>query len=122
MCKINKMEDVAKILGKELEEEFGIKERIGNYKLTEKGLVYSSPCGWKLSSVKTLIKLLTGEMKIEWIPKDMEEVWIIYSEFIKPVNVMFNGDSSNHILMFKRGMITRTEEEAIQDMKELGWL
>ena len=122
MCKINKMEDVAKILGKELEEEFGIKERIGNYKLTEKGLVYKNLGDWKIDGVETLTKLLTGKLKIEWIPKDEEKVWIIYPEVIKPVNAMFNENSSHHTLMLKRGLITKTEQEAIEKMKGMGWL
>jgi len=122
MGKINKMPDVAKILGKELEEEFGIKERIGNYKLTEKGLVYNSPCGWKLSSVKTLIKLLTGELKIEWIPKDGENVWLVIIGIEKPYEKQFHANFSGDIWTLKRGFVFKSEEEATAKMKELGWL
>ena len=122
MSKINKMPEVAKILGKELEEEFGIEGRIGNYKLIIHGLLYSSPCGWEFSNVKTLIKLLTGELKIEWIPKDGENVWLVSSHHIVPQLIPFYPDIfPYHKIGLKRGLITKTEEEAIEKMKELGW-
>jgi len=125
MSKINKMEDVAKILGKELEEKFMIKDKPYSaleYKLTYDGLKYYKNCSWRLCELATLRELLVGKFKIEWIPKDEEKVWIIYPEVIKPVNAMFNENSSHHTLMLKRGLITKTEQEAIEKMKGMGWL
>ena len=125
MGKINKMPDVAKMLGKELEEEFMIKDNPYSalkYKLTYAGLKHYSNCRWSLCKLATLQELLVGELEIEWIPKDMEKVWIVYSDFKRPVNVMFNGDSYHHKLLFKRELITKTEQEAIQNMRDRGWL
>ena len=117
------MPDVAKILGKELEEEFGIEGKFGKYKLTEKGLVYRSPYGWALSVVSMLQSLLTGQLKIEWTPKKSENVWIVYSHHIVPQPIRFYPNLfPYHETSLKRGMIFRTEEEAIQDMKDRGWL
>ena len=116
----NKMEEVAKILDKELEEEFEIEGNHNNYRLTTQGLEFYLRV-WRLPSSETLTKLLTGELKIKWTPKDMEKVWIVYSDFKRPVNVMFNGDSYHHKLLFKRELITKTEQEAIAKMKERGW-
>jgi len=117
----NKMEEVAKILGKELDEEFGIEEKIRKYKLTEKGLLYRSLDGWNLSVIDTLQNLLTGKFKIKWVPKDGEEVWFVSTWTEKPYEEVFQRNFKGDILALKRGFIFRTEEEAIDKMKELGW-
>ena len=119
----NKMEEVAKILGKELEEEFEIEGRIGKNKLTEKGLLYKNLGDWRIDGVETLTKLLTGKLKIEWIPKDGEEIWLVSSEYEAPQSIDFDSHIySYYVIGLKRGLIFRTEEEAITKMKELGWL
>ena len=64
----NKMKDVAKLLGLELEEEFKIKGSVDfypKYKLTERGLAYWSNIDRKWYCYSDIpIKLLTGEHKI----------------------------------------------------------
>jgi len=117
----NKMPEVAKILGKELEEEFGIEDYDFRCTLTEKGLLYKIPGGWELSNVDTLQKLLTGELKIEWTPKDEEKVWAVFSHVNMPREVLYYKGYSESETLFKRGLIFRTELEAIQDMKDRGW-
>ena len=65
----NKMKEVAKLLGVELEEEFRIEGFSITYKLSEKGLMR-----WEDNSQKWYIsyrigELLTGEKKIIKLPK-----------------------------------------------------
>ena len=65
----NKMAEVAKLLGVELEEEFRIEGCSYKYKLSKEGLSFwaVSSQEWILSSI--IGKLLTGESKIIKLPK-----------------------------------------------------
>ena len=65
----NKMKEVAKLLGVELEEEFRIEGLSYKYKLSKEGLSFwgVSSQEWILSSI--IGKLLTGEKKIIKLPK-----------------------------------------------------
>ena len=65
----NKMAEVAKLLGVELEEEFRIEGCSYKYKLTKEGLSFLgfNSQEWILSSI--IGKLLTGESKIIKLPK-----------------------------------------------------
>ena len=82
----NKMEDVAKLLGMELEEEFSIDDLSTKYKLTENGLKYWSDNLQQWWSSGWLEELLTGNMKITKISKpildDIEKEYL--SAVIKP--------------------------------------
>ena len=64
----NKMEEVAKLLGVELEEEFKIKGLPAKYKLSKNGLKYYIG-QWNDSP--WLQKLLTGEREIIKLPKSI---------------------------------------------------
>ena len=65
----NKMAEVAKLLGVELEEEFKIEGYSYKYKLSKEGLSFWGVISqeWILSSI--IGKLLTGESKIIKLPK-----------------------------------------------------
>ena len=120
----NKMKEVAKILGKKLEEEFEIEGvNSGKYKFTEKGLCFtykSNEPSWRISAM-TLGKLLMGELKIKWKPENREMCYFVFSRYPKPQRLVYYPISTQDTLMFKRGLITRTEQEAIQKMKDMGW-
>ena len=82
----NKMKEVAKLLGVELDEEFKTEGYRCKYKLTYDGLMY-----WSYLDSKWLIsnffkELLTGELKIIKLPKpildDVEKEYL--SNVIKP--------------------------------------
>ena len=82
----NKMKEVAKLLGVELEEEFRIEGYTTKYKLTENGLKrWLDDCQQWCISLR-LGELLTGEMKITKISKpildDKEKEYL--SNVIKP--------------------------------------
>jgi len=118
----NKMTEVAKILGKELEEEFMIEGKSAKYMLTEKGLLYRSLGGWNLSVIDMLQSLLTGKLKIKWTPKQGEKIWEVLPWAKSPIEIKFYSDSYHHKLLFERGFIFKTEQEAIQNMKDRGWI
>ena len=82
----NKMNEVAKLLGVELEEEFKIDGYSSKYKLTENGLKrWLDDCQQWCISLR-LGELLTGEMRITKISKpildDVEKEYL--SAVIKP--------------------------------------
>lgn len=82
----NKMKEVAKLLGVELEEEFRIEGYTAKYKLTENGLKrWLDDCQQWCISLR-LGELLTGELKIIKISKpildDIEKEYL--SAVIKP--------------------------------------
>ena len=60
---MNLMENVAKLLGVKLEQEFMIKKTSGIYKLTDDGLKYKTVGDWYHSS--DLEKLITGKYEIK---------------------------------------------------------
>jgi len=117
----NKMTEVAKILGVELDEEFGIEDYDFRCKLAKEGLAFLDMYGHWRKSTTYLENLLTGKLKIKWVPKDGEEVWFVSTWSKKPYEEEFQRNFEGDILALKRGFIFRTEEEAIQDMKDRGW-
>ena len=114
----NKMEEVAKMFDKELGEVFEIEGREGvKYRFTEKGVIMKNGD----PNYYVLHGLLTGELKIKWKPENKEMCYSIFSHHEKPVLIRYHTSSDQNALMLKRGLITKTEEEAIQIMKEWGW-
>lgn len=82
----NKMKEVAKLLGVELEEEFKVYGFRCKYKLTNDGLMYWSYLDNKWLISTFLKELLTGELKIIKLPKpilDAKEKEYL-SNMIKP--------------------------------------
>ena len=82
----NKMKEVAKLLGVELEEEFRIEGFDSKYKLTKDGLVYCFDDYQEWFNSCWLKELLTGESQIVKLPKqildDVEKEYL--SGVIKP--------------------------------------
>ena len=65
----NRMEDVAKLLGLELEEKFMLKDFQHMYKLTEKGLMYWSDISQIWENSNAIGDLLTGKYEIVKLSK-----------------------------------------------------
>ena len=82
----NKMSEVAKLLGIELEEEFRLEDLSSKYKLTETGLRCWSDDSQQWYTSRWFEELLTGEMKIIKRPKPIltEEEKEYLSSVIKP--------------------------------------
>lgn len=82
----NKMKEVAKLLGVELEEEFRIDFFDVKYKLTKNGLMYWRNSNQEWVNSTMLEDLLTGERQITKLPKpildDVEKKYL--SNVIKP--------------------------------------
>ena len=65
----NKMNEVAKLLGVELEEEFRINVSPLEYKLTKSGLLYWSNASQMWERSRSIEELLIGQYEIIKIPK-----------------------------------------------------
>lgn len=109
----NYMQDVAKMLGVELGEEF----KIGNfsilYKFTERGLFFKSDRGWIHDCDYTLDDLLKGDVEIKklpWQPRKGDKYYRP-SAYFKCVDVaLWEGYSSDFALK-AAGMAFKTKEE-----------
>jgi len=117
---MNKMKEVAEMLGVELGEEFYLKKGYFKYKLVQSGLLFKDG-GWYNASI-TLVELLSGEKEIEWKPKDGEQCWFIYADIQEPQFETFSDTAYHDNILLSRGLITKTYQEAIKRMRELGWL
>ena len=109
----NKMNEVAQLLGLELEEEFRIESYDSKYKLTRDGLrFWSVPLqDWVLSSI--IGELLSGERKIIKLPKpildDVENPKI--SKFKKEWFVYFNANYSELAQRLNAGSALSDEDK-----------
>lgn len=115
---MNKMKEVAKLLGVELGEEFIIEGCCNNpYKFEVNGLFDCSSIGCPIH----LLCLLQGDyeiVKIPFKPKKGDVYWI-YSTLLKRVdNYLWDGASSDYAY-YKIGNCFRTKEEAETKGKEL---
>ena len=135
----NKMKEVAKLLGVELEEEFKIKGFINKCKLSTYGLMCWSDTSqdWVLSSA--IGELLTGEKQIIKLPKpildDVEKEYL--SNVIKPfrdrvssiskdgpleyITISLDGDDFAFLPNFEEGkMYKGMETNRRYTLEELG--
>ena len=82
----NKMKEVAKLLGVELEEEFRINVSPLEFKLTKSGLLYWSNASQMWERSRTIEELLIGQYEIIKIPKPIldEKEKEYLSAVIKP--------------------------------------
>ena len=110
----NKMKEVAKLLGVELEEEFKIEGYRLKYKLSKEGMMFWSYTSqdWVLSSI--IGELLTGDVEIVKLPKqilDKEEKEYL-SNIIKPFrkHIITIRKIQNYEYEFIEILIYRTDE------------
>ena len=123
---INRMEEVAKMFGLELEEHFHItKKSYENtvYKFTKDGVAfYDNKLRIWYESVGALAGILTGEtevVKLPWKPK-MDEKYYIPSIFdwdFYKYNFWLNDECDEKY--YKRGLVFKTKEEAIKMSKKM---
>ena len=113
----NHMEEVAKMLGVELDEEFEIAGyKNGNFKITECGIKKLEGGEWVNGSFIFEV-LLTGECTIKrkpWKPKSGDVYWVV-DEMGKAWNSTWCDDEeflSDSINYYKLGNCYRTESEA----------
>lgn len=117
----NHMEEVAKLLGVELEEEFRIEGTHVDYiyKISEKGLfLRCSGRDWWEEVPDTLVQMLAGMtriIKLPWKPQKGEKYYIpcigAQPEYMYSVNHWDNDDIDKKY--YSMGLVCKTKEEAI---------
>lgn len=109
----NYMQDVAKMLGVELEEEFMVTEDDSIYKLTKDGLEYKSDDGNRYYANNVFLNLLDGTteiVKLPWQPRKGDKYYCP-SSYFKYVDVALWGGYSTEFALKEAGMAFKTKEE-----------
>lgn len=109
----NYMQDIAKMLGVELEEEFMVTEDDSIYKLTKDGLEYKSDDGNRYYANNVFLNLLDGTIeivKLPWQPRKGDKYYSPSSHF-KYVDVALWGGYSTEFALKEAGMAFKTKEE-----------
>lgn len=118
----NKMEQLAELLGLELEDEFYIKyesevqPRTTKFKINEDGLFYKDNGDWNLAVNYILINMLRGNCivikadDLPYIPKLHEKYWTIAGTFMPALCEWMNNTEDYR--RFKEGIVFKTYEEA----------
>ena len=137
----NKMEEVATLLGVELEEEFRINVSPLEFKLTKSGLLYWSNASQMWERSRAIEELLIGQYEIIKIPKpildDKEKEYL--SNVIKPfrdkvisiskksanygefIDILIDEAEDIYLPYFKKGtMYKGMETDRRYTLKELG--
>lgn len=116
----NYMNNVAKLLDVELNEEFKIGTFLNSYKLTEQGLFFKNNRKWEYADA-TLSDLLTGKIEIvksQWKPRINEVYYCPSNNFLFSVeNEWFNTVEDK--ALFKCGLVFQTKEECEKALSEL---
>lgn len=116
----NYMNNVAKLLDVELNEEFKIGTFLNSYKLTEQGLFFKNNRKWEYADA-TLSDLLTGKIEIvksQWKPRINEVYYCPSNNFLFSVeNEWFNTVEDK--ALFKCGLVFQTKEECEKALPEL---
>ena len=107
------MQDVANMLGVELEEEFHLKDSSVFYKIVNKGLYYKFNTTWYPSSNDLFVKLIMGEVeiiKLPWQPDAGDEYY--YPSFdLKRVSYSRWHNETFDFAYKEAGFIFKTYEE-----------
>lgn len=127
----NKMAEVAKLLGVELDEVFSFKGRSGCYtycsktylKFTENGLKESvNRTSWHSAAAWVWKGLITGALKITklpWKPSRGDAYYMPPTTSINKCIKLFWIDSKSDEDYYQQGLIFRTEKEAVELAEEM---
>ena len=127
----NKMIEVAKLLGVELEEVFSFKGRSGCYtycsetylKFTENGLKESvNRTSWNNAAAWIWKGLITGALKINklpWKPSRDDAYYMPSTISIGKYIKLFWTGSKNDEDSYQQGLVFRTEKEAVELAEEM---
>lgn len=117
----NYMQDVARMLGVELGEEFKLDGRETKYKFTENGLYFYASDGWWQCSSVLLPRILRGNVeivKVPWQPKGGDEYYYPACNF----KDVFSTNWTYSVVDFaykEAGLIFKTYEECEAALPEL---
>lgn len=109
---MNYMENVAKMLGVELEEEFKIDSSDTIYRFFKNGLCFQCDGAW-LPAEYQFFDLIKGDSKIvklPWQPRKGDKYYCPSSHF-KYVDVALWGGYSTEFALKEAGMAFKTKEE-----------
>lgn len=109
----NYMQDVARMLGVELGEEFKLDGGEKKYKFTENGLYFYVSDRWWQCSNFLLPRILRGNVeiiKLPWQPKHNETFYRPWRNFTGATSEYWNNAVTDFALK-EAGMIFRTAEE-----------
>ena len=116
----NYIQDVAKMLGVELGEEFKIDGSNLIYKFFENGLYFRCIEGWSPTKYEFL-DLITGKLeivKLPWQPKYDEKYYLPGLKFTKVLSAFWNNTVADFAYK-ETGMVFRTAEECEAALPEL---
>lgn len=116
----NYMQDVARMLGVELEEEFKIGSSDTIFKFYKNGLCFQCGGAW-LRADNILIDLIKGDskiLKLPWQPKHNEIYYRPWRNFTGATSEYWNNAVTD-IALKEAGMIFRTAEECEAALPEL---
>ena len=125
MIKINHMQEVAEILGVELEREFKIKGFPDScrYLLTNEGLMwYNEAHTWWEDAPDVLSRLLAGEIKAvtpSWRPAQYHDYYYACLDYDNLWGYATWTNTKEDKSRFKHGIIFKTREEAINMSKKM---
>ena len=122
----NHMEEVAKLLGVELEEEFRIEGTHVDYiyKISEKGLfLHCSGRDWWEEVPDTLVQMLAGMtrkiIKFPWKPQKDDTYYMpTVTSTGKCIKLFWTG-SKNDEYSYQQGLVYKTSREAIELAEEM---
>lgn len=117
----NYMQDVARMLGVDLEEEFKLTGHSGTFVLTNKGMMWLALDKRRSSEVFALEDLLTGRneiVRLPWQLKVGDEYYYPDSNFRCVYSTNWSNEASDYAYK-EAGMIFRTKEECELAIPEL---
>lgn len=124
----NHMEEVAKLLGVELEEEFHIEGTHVDYiyKISEKGLfLRCSGRDWWEEVPDTLVQMLAGRtrkiIKLHWKPQKCAPYYIpcIVAQSEHMYSMFYWNDDNYDKEYYRMGLVCKTPEEAVALTKKM---
>ena len=119
---MNIVKEVAKLLGIEVGVPFSVNENNTIYCLRDNGKFEWADWGGMLIPGDFLAnKFLCGNLTVKWTPKEESPCYIVDP---REKSGVYKGlyYKDNTELLRERGLVFRTEEEAIAKAKELGWV
>ena len=119
---MNIVKDVAKLLGIEVGVPFHVNEETTIYQLRKDGVFEWQDFFGMQESHSLTKKFLCGYLTVKWTPKCGEYYYYPDAWVEDGISECVWDDDEEDKLLYDRGLVFRTEEEAIAKAKEYGWI
>ena len=120
---MNIVKEVAKLLGIEVGVPFHVNEETTIYQLRKDGVFEWQDFFGMQESHSLTKKFLCGYLTVKWTPKESEKYYSVDPAFASGVcPLIWDEKSATATTLYDRGLVFRTEEEAIAKAKEYGWI